>query len=328
MPSPNPPIDPGEPPDLPPVELPSSGFFARLFLIPAGVVLAVVAVWLLFGRLAGGGRDALAYVWEIRSGAAGWRSAYELATLIGNDPGLARDPELLGELTAMLEDELTGASEPEMTRYLALALGTFQTLDARSTDGRAVDALATLAVALDARQVEPVRLAAAASLARHAARLAGKLDEAHVIDALRGAARASDSPELRRLAVFALGFCGGRGATEALADRARDDPDRFVRYNAAIALARRGDASALGPLREMLATEELREAVRGPELADLSDLVDTIQVQAVEALAGSGEIGTFAGLRPELEALARSGSTPLRRSAGQALQKLQSGRKL
>jgi hypothetical protein len=308
--------------------MPSAGFFLRLFLIPAGVVLSVVAVWLLFGRLAGGSRDALAYVREIRSGAGSWRAAYELATLIGNDPDLARDPRLLGELTAMLDDELAGASEPELTRYLALAIGTFQALDARPTDGRVVNPLATLAAALDVRQGSPVRLAAAASLARHAARLDGKLDDGRVVAALRGAATAPEFPELRRLGVFALGFCGGRDASEALADRARDDADRYVRYNAAIALVRRGDPAALGPLREMLATGELREAVREPDGAAPAEIVETIQIQAVGAIAASPNIGAFAALRPEVEALARSGSAPLRSSAEEVLQKLQTGREL
>ena len=43
------------------------------------------------------------------------------------------------------------------------------------------------------------------------------------------------------MAVYALGFFGGPTATEILRERVRSDEDRFVRYNAAVALARRGD---------------------------------------------------------------------------------------
>ena len=53
-------------PDLPPVEAPSAGFIVQLFVIPAVIVLVVVVVWLLFGKLAGGERDAMSYVETIK----------------------------------------------------------------------------------------------------------------------------------------------------------------------------------------------------------------------------------------------------------------------
>ena len=49
---------PGTLADLPPVEPPSAGFVVQLFVIPAAVVVVVIIVWLLFGKLAGGERDA------------------------------------------------------------------------------------------------------------------------------------------------------------------------------------------------------------------------------------------------------------------------------
>ena len=54
-------------PDLPPVEPPSAGFVVQLFVIPALVVVVVIIVWLLFGKLAGGERDAMEYVRQLRS---------------------------------------------------------------------------------------------------------------------------------------------------------------------------------------------------------------------------------------------------------------------
>src|SRR5260370_31961944 len=85
--------------DLPPVEAPSAGFIVQLFVIPAVVVAVVIVVWLLFGKLAGGERDAREYVRLLRSPDANWRAAFELASLIPNDARLASDPLLLGELT-------------------------------------------------------------------------------------------------------------------------------------------------------------------------------------------------------------------------------------
>ena len=58
-------LDSNQPPplaDLPPVEAPSASFVVQFFVIPAVVVAVVIVVWLLFGKLAGGERDAMEYV--------------------------------------------------------------------------------------------------------------------------------------------------------------------------------------------------------------------------------------------------------------------------
>src|SRR3954463_7149381 len=98
--------------DLPPVEAPSAGFIVQLFVIPAVVVAVVIVVWLLFGKLAGGERDAMEYVRLLRSPSANWRAAFELASLIQNDSHLARDPQLLGELTDLLNHDLDAGENP------------------------------------------------------------------------------------------------------------------------------------------------------------------------------------------------------------------------
>src|SRR5512144_468679 len=88
------PRDPSRPPalsDLPPVEAPSAGFIVQLFVIPAVIVAVVIVVWLLFGKLAGGERDAMEYVRLLRSPNANWRAAFELVSLIQNDPKLGAD---------------------------------------------------------------------------------------------------------------------------------------------------------------------------------------------------------------------------------------------
>src|SRR5271170_1140541 len=80
--------DPGPLPDLPRVEPPSAGFVVQLFVIPAAVVVVVIIVWLLFGKLASGERDAMEYVRQLRSPtghARIGRVAFELASLIQND---------------------------------------------------------------------------------------------------------------------------------------------------------------------------------------------------------------------------------------------------
>ena len=177
-------LDPNQPPplaDLPPVEAPSASFVVQLFVIPAVVVAVVIVVWLLFGKLAGGERDAMEYVRQLRLPSANWRSAFELASLIQNDSQLASDPRLLGELTDLLSFELKQNENPRLTQYVALTVGAFQTLDATLADGRKVDPIEPLTQALEPKYETPIRIAAAASLAKQAARLHGTLDDPRAV---------------------------------------------------------------------------------------------------------------------------------------------------
>lgn len=306
--------------DLPPVEAPSAGFIVQLFVIPAAVVFVVILIWLLFGKLAGGERDAMEYVRLIRAsatnGRAANRAAFELASLIQNDPKLASDPKLLGELTDLLEHDLDSVENPEMTQYVALALGRFQTLDATAGNGQKVDPISALDRALDAKYPLPVRIAAAASLAKHAARLNGKFDDPRAVAALAKAGDA-DTPELRQMAVYALGFFGGGASADALRLRLNDD-DRFVRYNAAVALGRRGDAAALDTLREMLSPSDLEKLIAVESSSEKRHKVEAIENEALLALQTAVAVGKPAlarSLRPELDGLARSGLVSVRNNA-------------
>lgn len=316
---------PPELPDLPPVELPSASFVAQLFLIPAAVVVVVVAVWLLFGKLAVGERDAMEYVRRIKSSARSWRSAYELASLLQNDPKLANDPRLLGELTGLLDEELDQSADPRLAQYLALALGTFQTLDATLADGRTIDPLDALVRALDPQFDSTIRIAGATSLAKQAARLDGELDDPRVVDALAEAASEGDD-DLRQLATYALGFCGGEASTAALRDRLASDGDRFVRYNAAVALTRRGDPAAVETIREMLSTAGLERLIDLTNQDAKRSKIESIQLEALAALDSHGAPALSPSLRDEIETLTRSEYAGVRSKALEVLQKLQGSR--
>jgi hypothetical protein len=323
-------LDPEAPPllpDLPPVEAPSAGFVVQLFVIPAVVVAVVIVVWLLFGKLAGGERDAMEYVRQLRHPSANWRSAFELASLIQNDARLGGDPKLLGELSDLLGFELDHNENPRLTQYLALTLGAFQTLDASLSDGRKVDPIDVLARALEPKFETPIRIAAAASLAKQAARLQGKLEDSRAVSALAGAA-AADDPELRQMAVYALGFLGGEAASTALRDRLAGDEDRYVRYNAAVALGRRGDLAAKGVLREMLSAADLDRVIELPSRSEKQNKIESIELEALQALDSSlsaGSSGLARSLRPEIEGLIRSGLVSIRNEAQALLQKLPAG---
>lgn len=298
--------------ELPEVELPSAEFIVRLFVIPALIVVGIVGLWLAMGALGGDRADALTFARRIREDRGGWRAAFELANRLRSDAATASDPRLLGELTDLLDAELDRGDGPRMAEYLALAVGAFQVDAAELADGRPIDPVATLCRGLDARHDPAVRVASATSLARHAARLDGRLDDPAVVAALAAASRAG-VPELRRVAAFALGFCGGGGAADALRERLHDDPDLYVRDNAALALARRGDPTAADALRAMLSTDE-----------DPAGLRQTVRLQALAALARSDAAHLLRDVRPQVEALASSPDGPTRDEVQRLLQKLQS----
>jgi HEAT repeat protein len=247
---------------------------------------------------------------------AACRAAYELASLIQNDPKLAGDPKLLGELTDLLEHELDSVENTEMTQYVALALGRFQTLDAVSSSGQKIDVVSALVRALDAKDPSEVRIAAAMSLAKHAARLRGKLDDPRAIAALSAAA-ATGEPAPRQMAVFALGFFGGDDTVKALRDRLNDE-DRYVRYNAAIALGRRGDTAPLATFREMLDPVGLDKVIEIESASEKRAKIESIGLEALGALETSisaGHADLARSLRPEIESLSRSGLASVRTRA-------------
>jgi hypothetical protein len=315
-------------PDLPPVEPPSAGFVVQLFVIPALVVVVVIIVWLLFGKLAGGERDATEYVRQLRSPTANWRMAFELASLIQNDPKIGSDPKLLGELTDLLSHELDSNDDPKLIQYVTLTIGAFRTLEAKTESGQTVDPLVTLARALDLIYDLQIRIAAAASLAKQAARVEGTLQDSPVIKKL-GETAVADEPEVRQVAIYALGFFGGPAAREILHSRLREDENRFVRYNAAIALARQGDLAAAPTLREMLSTAGLTKVIELPSATEKQNKVESIEVEALAALRNSisaGKTELAAALRLQVEELTRSGLVSVRSQALEVLQNLQSRR--
>jgi HEAT repeats len=311
--------------DLPPVEPPSAGFVVQLFVIPAAVVVVVIVVWLLFGKLAGGERDAIEYVRQLRSPTANWRLAFELASLIQHDAQIGSDPVLLGELSDLLAHDLDQPqADPTLTQYLALTLGAFRTLEARTSTGQKIDPLVPLSRALSTRYTTPIRIAAAASLAKQAARLDGKLEDPGAVKAL-GEAAASGEPEARQMAVYALGFFGGNAA-EHLRDRIKNDEDRYVRYNAAVALGRRGDPAAAATLREMLSPADLARAIDIPSDTEKQNKIEAIELEAMAALRtsiSSGSLELTRSLLAPITELSRSGLVGVRSQALELLQSLQ-----
>ena len=128
-------------------------------------------------------------------------------------------------------------------------------------------------------------MAAAASLAKHAARLEGKLDDPRAVAALAQAA-ADVEPELRQVAVYALGFFGGEAAAADLCGNGfKPMRDRFVRYNAAVALGRQGDPAAKETLQRDALHRRPRPASSSiPSTTEKQNKIEAIELEALEAL--------------------------------------------
>lgn len=318
------PNDTAPPINLPPVELPTTGFILQLFIIPAVIVAGLIVVVALFGKLADTHRDPVAYVEAIRTGSetVRWRKAHELANLIVTEPKLARDTKLQGAVTRLLEEELSRPeTDAQLVQYLVLALGAFAAAGPNPEQG---DAKHALIDAIDSKRPEVVRLAAAQSLATIAAAQAGGTwtdDEA--IQALTTAAQDA-SPDLRQRAVFALGFLDGPTVLATLR-QATNDADRFVRYNAANALARRGDEAATRVLHELLSSRELSEIHQAPTPEETRRRVEELHLIALAALekaADSGHLDFVQGFRSDLDTLARSDLPAVRIQAQGLLKRL------
>jgi HEAT repeat protein len=252
----------------------------QFFVFPMAIVAVCVAVFVVFGLVAGESKGASDYLNEVRTGGANrrWQAAFELAKELqaGKDPAL-KDPKFVASLVSTFEE--ARRDDPRVRRYLALALG-------RLGDRAAVPALLT---ALDPGPGEgesdpETRIYAVWSL--------GALGDPKSVPVLLDLARSED-PGLRKSALHALGSFSDEAARGALAT-ALEDPVTDVRWNAAIGLARQRDLRAVPTLALMLDRTQLArvEGLRP----------DQAQDALLQAIAGAGALGD-ASLRPALEAL-------------------------
>jgi HEAT repeat protein len=252
----------------------------QFFLFPLGIVAVCVAVFVIFGMIASEGRSAKDYLDEVRSGSANrrWQAAFELAKVLqaGKDPAL-KDPRFVDEMTRVFTE--SSGDDPRVRRYLALALG-------RVGDPRMLPAL--LAAVDDAGPAgnrpdpETQVFAIWALGATHDPRAVPKLLELS----------RSEDPGLRKAAAHALGALPGDEARDALRTAVKDPVDD-VRWNAALALARRRAPEAAPVLLEMMDRRTLERLPMTDEQRE-----DTIrQAASAAALVSAPE------LRPALERL-------------------------
>src|SRR5580765_1523706 len=89
------------PEELPPVQPPSAGFIIQLFVVPGLIVLAIVAVYVFFGKLATGEQDWKAQLIELRhpNEHRRWRGATGLAQILKADQESGEGSQHLSENT-------------------------------------------------------------------------------------------------------------------------------------------------------------------------------------------------------------------------------------
>ena len=236
--------------DLPPVQPPSAGFIIQLFVVPGLIVLAVVAVWALFGQIAAGEQDWHNLVEELQSPNSHIRkrAMYGLAQVLDQDrrrgeqgQQLATNPQIATVLSDQLTRELkTGSNSDEsisIQQYLTRAIGL---LDVPSVT------LPALRVSLQPKLDLEIRKSGVASIAMIAGRHFEKgkpLDDSDTVDALIELS-ADPAPLMRQTAAFALGLFKSAKSDQQL-HVLLENGDWKTCVNAAIALARQGNQDGL-----------------------------------------------------------------------------------
>lgn len=256
----------GRPDELPPVKPPSAGFLVQLFLVPALIVLAVVAVWALFGKMVSGEQDWRAMVGELRSENEHrrWRAALGLAQMLKADhergaegQQLSENPEVARAFADLLQEQLEAKStkEDDLNHqvFLTRTLGFLDVPDV---------VLPVLQQALEPEQDRQVRKNAIASIAVIAGRAADREEELgsdrtaklanapSLVDDLIVASQENDAL-FRQLSAFTLGLLPTDDSRQRL-NVLLADADEKTRVNAAVGLARQGSTAGLPVFQRQL----------------------------------------------------------------------------
>jgi HEAT repeat protein len=311
---------------FPPVEPPPAGFILKLFVIPALIVMVLLAVWQVpkwLVRQTTARPDELIQRLEHGSAIARNQNALDLANYLRDERFIEfrRSPQSAQQLAKVLERQIeqsaTAASATEdeirFRTYLVRALGEFEVQDGinvllkvavtnRNPSEQVVRdaALHSIAVrAYNLRQLDPPRELTHLDLEPTLIRLAGDED-----------------PQIRKATAYTLGVLGTPPAIAQL-EKMVGDPHADTRYNAAVWLADRGNAAAIDTLAEMLELQDLDSAQEESNPQDRAfkrAVIVSNAVKATQKLAEQNSSADFAPLIAALEQLAAADEAALEKA--------------
>lgn len=274
----------------------------QLLVIPSLIAVVCLGVMAFFGLLASqsGPRSADECLQKIAAGSSRerWQAAYGLVQYLTArdpaDPSRAADAPLAERMVAHFRDlgrDGVGRSrDDELTRrYLAVAMG-------HLGEPVAVEALRDAARGRSLSDASEDVRAAATETRLYCMYALARIGDPVVVPDLLAIANDPDA-DVRKMAVYALGLLAvPSDATVATAlRRALDDSAVDVRWNAALALARRGDAAA-EPTIAQLCDRTYLDAIDGMTAPQRAVALQN-GVRAARGLA-------TAGLRTRVERLA------------------------
>lgn len=316
--------------DLPPVQPPSAGFIVQLFVVPGLIVLAVVAVWAMFGRIAAGEQDWRKLVQELQSPNTHIRNRamYGLAQVLDQDrrqgeqgQHLASSSEIAQGLSDQLSKELKSGSSSKdavaIQQFLTRAMGlldppespddTRKETDSAENDkprsSAAASVTAALKLALEPTRDIEIRKSAAASIAFIAGRALDRgqpLEAPGLVQALI-VVSTDQQTIMRQAAAFALGLFRSPEANQQLQVLLGND-DGMTRINAAIALSRSGSTDGLAVFKQALTAK----APDTPDGQSEHMLVLKNSLKAIADLGPKMEPGDKAEFRELTESLIRT----------------------
>lgn len=304
--------------DLPSVEAPTAGFLIQLFVIPAIIVLAVVLVYLLFGKIASGDSDPQQFRVALESSnpVRRWQAAHNLAQTLEADRSLSQNGELASDLVGLLKEELdrgAGANDEQrsLKAYLVTAVGRFQS---------------PVGVPALVRAMKPpydvaVRFRAISALVD----LNDRIEDFPATDVAADLIEVSHDPEpiLRKVSAFAMGALDDLRFSPRLQEMLADG-DVDVRYNAALALARNGDAASVPVLVAMLDPENTAALdSEAPErrARKTSEILQNA-LNGANQLVETNETADLGDLRKPLELLSENSAPAVYLKASDVLRKL------
>lgn len=274
----------------------SSRLVAQFVVFPLAIVIVGAALYILLGLLTQEDRAPRDFLNAIRTGGINsrWQAAFELSTQLSNQEAGEIDESFAREIIRVFE--ASRQDDPRVRRFLAMAMG--QVPHPAVVGPPLIDALQD--------PDSETRIYAALSL--------GIQGDARALPALEQMAALED-PGLRKAAVFALGEIDAGAALPTL-QAALEDPEADIRWNAALQLAKSGNASGLGVLKADMLNRSRLDGIEGMT----REQKDRVMVGAIRSLQHLRDLES----RPLLEKLKDADpSMQVRQAAIEALSDLQ-----